>query len=170
MARAVITESNQAQLAHGGYIASAVFTPAAAAYSANDVMDVAKAFQWVDRNGLVFPGGELKITSTSLQIATTALQASEAAYSLALFNVTPPSALADNAAYDIAAGDRAAYQGLLALGTPVDLGSTLEVDVDGLTKQISVGASGITYGTLITVAGFTATAVARLVKLHAIRA
>ncbi len=151
-----------------GYSATITFTPAAAVYSANDVMDVAKTISWVDRNGVAFPGGELMIISSSLQIAHTAIIAGETSYVLATYSVTPPSAHADNDAWDVPSGDRVAYKGQFSLGTPVDLGSTLQVDQDGINRAVTVAATGVTFAELITVGAFTATAVARKVTLHAV--
>jgi len=150
------------------FTASLTVTPAAAAYSANDVMGTAQTLTWLDTYGNPFPGGELRIISTFFTVATTALQASEAGYSLKLYNVTPPSAHADNDAWDVPSNDRAAYIGALAIGTPVDLGSTLAVEVDSLSKLITVASTGKTFAEVVTAAGFTATAVARTITIHAI--
>lgn len=150
------------------YTASMTVTPAASAYSANDVMATAQTLTWLDRDGAPYPGGDLRIISTFFTVAETGLQASEAAYSLKLYNVTPPSAHADNDAWDVSAGDRAAYIGALAVGTPVDLGSTLAVEVDSLSKMITVASTGKTFCELVTAAGFTPTAKARTVTIHAI--
>lgn len=149
-----------------GFTATATFTPAAAAYSANDVISVAQQFA-------IGPisGGDILITSTALLISETALQASEAAYLLHFYNVTPPSAHADNAAWDLPAGDRASYLGFLSLGTPVDIGSSLYIAVDNINRQLTVlpsAGGGIIWGELVTVGGFTATATARKVTLHGV--
>ena len=104
------------------------------------------------------PGGsELYITSGQLQIFDTALILGEGAYNLYLYNVTPPSALADNVAFDIPAGDRSAYIGKISLGSPVDEGSTLIVDVDSIFKQITLPASGNLFFYLVTVGGYIPT-------------
>lgn len=147
------------------FTATATFTPTAAAYSANDVMDVAKELTVV---GPIL-GGEVMITSASLQVATTALQSGEASYDLQLYSVTPPSAHADNDAWDLPSGDRTAHLSTISLGTPVDLGSTLKIETDGINKQITVPAGGSLFAELVTVGGFTATAVARKVVLHGIK-
>lgn len=147
--------------------AQATFTPAAAAYSANDVMDVAKEF-----SGLTPPRyGLLTIISTSLLVAHTAVIAGETSYNLHLYGVTPPSAHADNAAWDLPSGDRASYLGVVDLGTPVDIGSSLWVEQQGILKTFHVPATangGSLFGELVTVGGFTATAAARLVTLKCI--
>jgi hypothetical protein len=150
------------------FFATAVWTPAAAAYSANDVLSTVQTLTWRNPRGEQFDGGELMLLSSKLTISTTALQSSEGQYKAALYNVTPPSALADNAAWDVPSGDRDAFQTLLDLGTPVDLGSTLRVDNDGINKVLSVLPGGLTYAYLVTIGGFTATAVARTLRLHAI--
>lgn len=153
-----------------GIVASASFTPAAAAYGAADVMSTAKEFVFTFADsGLAIPAGSLiRVTTSVLRIDQTALQASEAAYSLALYNVTPPSAQADNDAWALASADLSAYLGTLGLGTPVDAGAASFIQTQPTDKQDYLLASGKTslFGALITVAGFTATAVARQVKLY----
>ena len=124
--------------------------------------DVAKAFSGMNYRA----GGTVVLRSTELLISTTALQASEANYYLNLYNVTPPSAYADNAAWDLPSGDRASWLGRIDLGTPVDLGSSLYIRQTGLTQPMLIPHGGIVYAYLVTVAGFTATAVARKVTLH----
>lgn len=146
---------------------TATFTPAAATYSANTVMDTAKEFPDLGPK----MGGTVMITCTRLEIDAAALISGEAGYRLHLYKVTPPSAHADQVAWDLPSGDRAAYLGFIDLGTPVDLGSTLWVEQQGVNKQIKVPGSvngGSIWGELMTVGGFTATAVARKVSLEAV--
>ena len=154
-------------LASGGYTATATFTAAAAAYLGNDIVDVAKQMSWVDKNGVLFPGGELLITTAEMLIAETALQSGETSYSLKKYSATPPSARADNAAWDLAAGDRAAWQGSTDLGTPVDIGSSLYIKTTQINEQITVPATGKTFAELVTAGGATLTATTRTVVLHA---
>lgn len=148
-----------------GVTATASFTPAAAAYSAGDTMDVAKEFAFTYADGRSVPTGSLiRILTSTLKIDTTGLQASEAAYTLYTYSATPPSALADNAAWTLASGDLSAYRGSISLGTPVDLGSALYVRSGGIDTDFNLAGTSL-FGTLVTVAGFTATAVARQVRL-----
>lgn len=151
-----------------GLWATATFTPAAAAYSANDVMDVAKTFTWVDKNGTTFAGGIVMILTADLLISETAVQSGETSYNLQKYNITPPSARADNAAWDLASGDRASYQRATSLGTPVDIGSSLYVSTSGINEPILVPSTGLTFAELVTVAAFTATATARKVTLFGV--
>lgn len=143
---------------------TASWTPAAEAYSANDVMSTAQEFVLIGPTN----GGSVMITSSSLMVAHTAIISGETSYLLYLYNVTPPSALANNAAFDIPAGDRASFVARIDLGTPVDLGSTLLVQVDGINEQVVVPTGGSLFGYLVTVGAFTATAAARQVTLHTV--
>ena len=153
---------NTGYLTGGG--STAVFTPAAEAFSANDTMGAAAEFAYIGPAN----GGEVIITSASLLIAHTAVVSGETSYLLYLYNVTPPSALASNAPFDIPSGDRASFVARIDLGTPVDLGSTLLVQTDGINKQVSVPTGGSLFGYLVTVGAFTATAAARNVTLHSV--
>lgn len=152
-----------------GIYATASFTPAAAAYAAGDIMSTAKEFKFkYADDSPVAPGSLIRIYSTILRIDTTALQASEAAYTLPLYNITPPSAQADNAAWALASADLPYYEGKLALGTPVDEGAALYVKTQLTANQdmrLTLATGTSLFGELITVAGFTATAVARQVTL-----
>ena len=150
----------------GGFVSSATFTPTADPYSANDIIEGAKAFSLIGPS----TGGAILITNTRLRVDHTAVISGETSYTIQLYTVTPPSALADNAAWDLPSGDRASYVGSIALGTVVDVGSTLYVEQTGLTKQITVPAGGSLFGYLVTNGAFTATAAARVVTLMALSA
>jgi hypothetical protein len=159
-----------------GYSASASITRTndTNAYTANDVIGAATGstaavqFSFADRNGTApIAGSSLWITSIELEIDAAAIISGETSYNLYLYNVTPPSALGDNAAFDIPSGDRASFIGKISLGTPVDEGSTLYIRTDQVNAQIKL--SGTTaFGYLVTVGAYTPTA-SRVYKvtLHA---
>jgi len=147
---------------HGGFTVSATFTPAAAAYSANDTMDVAKEFADIGPSA-----ANIRILSSELEIDHTAVIAGETSYRLYIYSITPPGAPADNAAWDLPSGDRASFLGYIDLGTPVDLGSTLYVQVTDHNKDVKLASTSL-FGLLVTIGGFTATAAARKVKLHTV--
>jgi hypothetical protein len=154
-----------------GIIASASFTPAAAAYGAGDLVDVAKEFTFTDRNGrTVQPGSLIRILSSVIKIDQTEVISGETSYSLALYNVTPPSAQADNAAWTLASGDLSAYRGTLSLGTPADLGAACYIKTQFTDQQDFWLTSEKTsmFGQLITAGAFTATAVARQITLYGV--
>lgn len=129
----------------------------ATAYTANDVVGPAAA-------AIEFPdignrGRTVFITGTRLLIESTGIISGEANYDLHLYSVTPPSALADNAAFDLPSGDRASYLGKITLGTPVDIGSTLFIEQNNLNKGVRVGSgSNSLFGYLVTTGAYTPTA------------
>lgn len=162
-------KTSMARLTGGaGITASASFTPAAAAYTALDIMDVAKEFAFTYADGSAIPSNSLiRILTAVLKIDVTALQASEAAYQLQNYSVTPPSAQADNAAWTLASGDLPSYRGAIPLGTPVDLGSALYIKSPNIDLDIKLATASL-FAELQTIAGFTATAVARQVFLYGV--
>ena len=152
--------------ASGGFTSTADFTPAAAAYLAGDIMQGAREFVNIGPVG----GGEILIINTRLRVDAAAIVSGETSYTLQLYTVTPPSALADNAAWDLPSGDRASYVGSIPMGTVVDLGSTLYVEQTGLTKAVLVGATRSLWGYLVTNGGFTATGAVRSATLKSMSA
>jgi hypothetical protein len=151
-----------------GITASASFTPTATAYAANDIISVAQEFAFTYSDGTAIPVGSLiRILTAIIKIDATALQSNEASYALQCYSVTPPSALADNAAWTLASGDLTSYRGSIALGTPVDLGSALYVKSPNIDLDIKLSGTSM-FGQLQTIAGFTPTAVARQVLLYGI--
>jgi len=119
------------------------------AYTANDVVGGAISFP-----ALAWNGADFIITSATLAINIAAVPSGMTSFRAYLYNVTPPSALADNAAWDLPSGDRAAYIGYVDFGTPVDLGSTLYVQSDGVNAAIK--SSSITiFAYLVTIGAFT---------------
>lgn len=153
-----------------GVTASATFTPAAAAYGAADLMDVAKEMSFTYANGVAVPASSLiRILSAVTKIDITSVPSGQTSYTLQMYSVTPPSAQADNAAWTLASGDLSAYRGSLALGAPADLGGALYVKSSGLNADINLGpALTSIYAQLITDGAHTATAVARTVILYGI--
>jgi hypothetical protein len=128
------------------------------AYAAGDVIGAATGSTAALTFSNVGPsGGEIVITSASLMIEASALISGELSYRLYLYRVTPPSAPGDNAAWDIPSGDRASCLGFVDLGAPVDLGSTLYVEQNGINKQVKLAGTNL-YGLLVTNGAFTPTA------------
>jgi hypothetical protein len=127
------------------------------AYTAGDVVG-ATAAVWTFPN-MGPAAGHVLLTTADLRIDVTAIPTGMTSFRLHLYNVTPASALADNAAWDLPAGDRTGYQGYIDLGSPADLGSTLYVQVDQINKQVELASADTTlYGYLVTNGGFTSAA------------
>lgn len=156
------------RIAPTGFTASASFTPAAAAYSGGDIISTAQTMTFTDVNGLNLPNNSLiRVTTAVMKIDVTAVPSGQTSYTLHCYNVTPPSAQADNDAWTLASGDLSSYLGSISLGTPVDLGSALYVKSQYIDFDMRLINSKI-YAELVTDGGFTATAVARQVRLHAV--
>lgn len=140
-------------VAPGASRAQATVTRAAnvTPYTAGDVVGGVITFPAI---GLA--GAHTMLTSGSLRIDISAIPAGMDGFRLYIYSATPPSALADNAAWDLPSGDRTAFIGYIDLGSPADLGSTLFVQVDAINRQIKLGAAETAlYGYLVTSAGFT---------------
>lgn len=119
------------------------------AYAAGDVVGGVLALTAAGPNG-----GTMIINGASLEIDIASVPTGMAGFRLYLYSVTPPSALADNAPFDLAAGDRAGFLGFIDLDTPTDFGSTLFVQADNINKQVRLFDASL-YGYLVTTGGFT---------------
>jgi hypothetical protein len=143
-----------------GVKAATNFTTGTTAYAANDVVgpggggNAALTFAFTDRSGSAAAAGEFMITSAALEIDDTAIITGQTSYRLYLYNVTPPSAFADSAVWDLPSGDRASFLGYVDLGTIVDMGSTLYVETNGINKQLTF-ASGSIFGYLVSNGAYT---------------
>ena len=141
------------------------------AYTAGDVLGTGTGSAGAS---LAFPGigpaagGEVIITSAALEIDLASIPSGMTSFRLYLYSVTPPSALGDNAAWDIPSGDRASFLGYVDLGSPVDLGSTLYVQTAQINQQVTVPVGGELFGYLMTNGGYTpASGTVYKVTLHA---
>jgi hypothetical protein len=143
-----------------GYNASATFTPAASSHAAGDVNGGAQEFTSMGPSA-----GRIMITSASLEIDGATAEASS--WRLYLFNVTPPSALADDAAFTLPSGDRASFLGQIDLGTAVDLGDTQYIEGNGINKQVKLSGTSL-FGYLVNLTTLTPANVAHKVTLHAV--
>jgi hypothetical protein len=134
-------------------------------YGANDVVGALAA-------ALTFPdmgpsGGRIRIIESSLEIDVTAIPSGMTSFRLYLYGVTPPSALADEATFDLPAGDRASFLGYIDLGSPADLGSTLYVQTEQ-AKNIKLAGTSL-FGYLVTNGSYAASSAAvKVITLHAI--
>lgn len=142
-----------------GYSAAAVFTPAAASHVAGDVHGGAQEFASIGPSA-----GRIKIVGASLLIAGGTIETT--AWQLHLFSVTPPSALADDAAFALASGDRASYLGFLDLAQVVDVGDSLYIQTNNIFKPIKLAGTSL-FAYLVNTTTLTPQAVAHTVTLHA---
>jgi hypothetical protein len=124
-------------------------------YTANDVVGDSGGAVWVFQNAGA-AGQQIFITGVELEIDITAIPSGMTSFRLYLYNQSPASALADNAAFDLPSGDRVGYLGYVDIGSPADLGSTLFVQADQVNKQIRLGSNDSSlYAYAVTNGGFT---------------
>lgn len=141
----------------GGLYAEATFTPAANSHTAGDCNGAAQEFSLGAPSGCVF-----MITDADFYIDGGTAEAT--AWRLHLYNVTPPSALADDAAWDVPSGDRSAYIGYIDLGTAVDLGATQAIQNAGVNRSVKLSGTSV-FGYLVNLSTLTPAAVAHRVRL-----
>lgn len=122
------------------------------AYTADDA--VGTSFQFTGIPSGLSGGLDLMVISASLRINVAAVPSGMGGFRVHLWNGNPASTAADNAAFDLASGDRAAYLGFVEVGTPVDLGATIYAQADQLNKPVRLTGSGL-YGQIQTKAGYT---------------
>jgi hypothetical protein len=161
-----------------GYKSTLEFTRPAntTPYTAGDVIGVADVSVAANAGSAIHTfanagpaGGNIIITGADLRIDVAAVPAGMTSFRLHLYDAAP-TAILDNAAWDLPAGDRAAYLGFIDFGSAVDVGATLYAQVDQINKQFKL-ATGVTslYGLLVTNGGFTpGSATVKHIRLHAV--
>lgn len=145
-----------------GFKGSAAFTPAASSHTAGDCNGAASD---LSLSPAPVSGSVVMITDAELEIDGGTAEAT--AWRLYLYNVTPPSATADDGAWDLPSGDRTAFLGYIDLGTAVDLGSTQWVETHGVNKTVKLSGTTV-FGYLINLTTLTPAAVAHTVKLYGV--
>ena len=139
------------------------------AYAANDVLGTGtSAGNAVLTFATVGPtSGHIMISQASLTIQRNAVISGETSYRLYLYNASPNSNLADNAAFDLTVADSAQCVGYIDLGTPVDLGTCLLALQTSVSLQVAMPAGTSLYGYLVTNGAYTpASATVHLVRLN----
>ena len=146
------------------FTASATFTPAAASHTAGDSVGVAAEFVLKDnQGGTPSPGSTINIISASMRIDGATVETT--AWRLHMFSVTPPSALADDAAFLLASGDRASYLGYIDLSQVIDLGDTLFIEMPNINKIVTLTGTSL-FGYLVNGTTLTPQAVAHVVTIR----
>ena len=142
-----------------GLKSSADFTPAASSHGARDVVGVAMEF----KNIADGPGQRIFINTAELLLkgatAVTTL------WELHLYDVTPPSAQADDAVFNLHSGDYASYLGFVPIAQTVDYVDTQYGHTLNVGKQIKTRGTSV-WGVLVNVSAITTQAVAHTVTLH----
>jgi len=147
-----------------GYLASVAVTRPSntTAYTAGDVIGVADAVTPANAGSAILEltsigpsGGVILLTDLDLRIDASAVPSGMTSFRLHLYT-SSPTAVLDNAAWDLPSGDRSAYIGFIDLGTIADLGSTLFLQSLGNNRTVKL-ATGVTslFAVLVTNGGYT---------------
>lgn len=116
-------------------------------------------------------GGKVTINQLTLKVDVSDVPAGMAQFRLHLYS-SSPTAINDNATFNLPSGDRAKYLGYIQTPIPIDLGDTLWSATEDLAapvrKQVVLESSTV-YGILQTVGAFTPTAQAvKTLTLHSV--
>lgn len=138
-------------------------------YVANDVLGFSTGSSAaLEFANIGLSAGQIMLTTVELEIDVSSIPSGMTSFRLYLYSVTPPSALGDNAAWDLPSGDRASFLGYVDLGSPVDLGSTLYVQTTQVNKHLKLAGTSL-FGYLVTIGAYTPTAQAvKKITLHAV--
>lgn len=154
-----------------GYNSSATITRTndTNGYTAMDVIGAATGSTAAIEFANIGPsGGRIMLTSLRLRIDLNAVTSGMGNFLLYLYNVTPPSAVGDNGAFDLPSGDRASYLGKIRIPTPIDEVATLSIDLDGINKQVQLASSSL-FAYLVTEGAYTpAASTVHVITLHAV--
>lgn len=113
------------------------------AYTAGDVVGDTGGSAILTLSSIGPSGGYVLIQSASLIFSDSSVPSGMGAFRVHFYSASP-TAIADNAAYDLVSGDRASYMGYIELATPQDLGSTVYTQVDYPGRQIKLAAASST--------------------------
>lgn len=165
----VVCDSGCGSASSSGYSNSATFTTGTTAYAIADAVGASGAAAAVSFTTMGPASTEVMVISAELEIDTTAPISGESSYTLYLYNVTPPSAINDSAAWTLPSGDRASFLGAVQMGTPAvpqPAATTLYVRQDNINTSIKLGATPTIFAYLVTNTAFTPTARVYKITLH----
>lgn len=113
------------------------------AYTAGDVVGDTGGSAIISLTAAGPSAGFVIIQSISLVFSDSAVPSGMGAFRLHLYSASP-TAIADNAPFDLLSGDRATYMGFIDLPTPSDFGSALYTQTDDPGRLIKLGAASTT--------------------------
>lgn len=112
------------------------------AYTAGDVVGDTGGSAIITLSSIGPSGGYVLLQSAALIFSDSSVPSGMAAFRVHLYSATP-TAIADNAAFDLVSGERANYMGYFELPAPLDFGSTLYTQADYIGRMVKL-ASGST--------------------------
>ena len=125
------------------------------AYTAGDVVGNTSGSAIITLTDAGPAGGYVILQSVSLVFSDSAMPSGMGAFRLHLYSVSP-SAIADNAVFDLASAERANYMGYVDIPAPQDFGSSLYTQVDYSGRLVKLAAASSTlYAELETRGAYT---------------
>ena len=125
------------------------------AYTAGDVVGDTSGSAIITLSNIGPSGGYVLVQSVSLIFSDSAVISGMGSYRLHFYSASP-TAIADNAVFDLVSGERANYMGFVDLATPVDFGSSLYTQTDYPGRLIKLAAGSTTlYAELETKGAYT---------------
>ena len=115
----------------------------ATAYTAGDVVGDTGGSAIISLTAAGPTAGFVIIQSISLVFSDSVVPSGMGAFRVHLYSASP-TAIADNAAFDLVSGDRATYMGYIDLPAPLDFGSTIYTQTDYPGRLIKLAAASTT--------------------------
>jgi hypothetical protein len=137
------SDGSYASLVTGGaYRSTATITRPSntTAYTAGDVVGDTGGSAIITLTSAGPSGGFVLIQSMSLVFSDSTVPSGMGAFRVHLYSASP-TAIADNAAFDLVSGERANYMGFVDLAAPQDLGSTIYTQVDYPGRLVKLAAA-----------------------------
>lgn len=134
------------------------------AYTAGDVIGIADSGTAANAGSAIHTftnigpaGGNIRITASFFYVYLAAVPASMTSFRLDLYD-SSPTAILDNAAFSLVAGDRTKHLGYIDLGSPAARTATLYVQATSqdLDVKLADGSTSL-YGIITTNGGYTPT-------------
>jgi hypothetical protein len=110
------------------------------AYTAGDVVGDTGGSAIITLPSIGPSGGFVLIQSLSLVLSDSTVPSGMGAFRVHLYSASP-TAVADNAPFDLVSGERASYLGFVDLAAPQDLGSTIYTQVDYPGRLVKLAAA-----------------------------
>lgn len=125
------------------------------AYTAGDVVGDTSGSAIITFSNIGPAGGYVIVQSVSLLLSDASVPSGMGSFRLHFYSASP-TAIADNAAFDLVSGERANYMGFVDLAAPADFGSSLytQTDYPGRVIKLASGSSTL-YAELETKGAYT---------------
>jgi hypothetical protein len=115
----------------------------ATAYTAGDVVGDTGGSAILTFSNMGPNSGYVLIQSAALIFSDSAVPSGMGSFRVHLYSASP-TAIADNAAYDLVSADRSAYMGYFDFPAPVDFGGTLYTQTDYIGRMIKMATNSTT--------------------------